>query len=208
MAIGNNMTQREQLSVGAGVLAILAAVAFWYFLYAPKRQELAVQSAHVDSVEASNRQARVDLRLGTVQQLQRQAAQYEQNLELMRELVPASNEVPALLEDVSTAARRVGLDIGTVEPMPVIPGEQFDTYRYKIGVIGGYHEIGEFLTNVGSLGRIVAPVRVELKAHTDITPRPGAAPRPADKPLLDANLVVQTYVARNAPSGVNKEGGE
>jgi len=38
----------------------------------------------------------------------------------MRSLVPAGNEVPALLEQVSTAARRVGLEINYIEPEPVI----------------------------------------------------------------------------------------
>ena len=57
---------------------------------------------------------------------------------------------------MSTAARRAGLDVGGVVPDAVIPGEQFDTYRYKVTMIGGYHQFGAFLSNVGSLARIVA----------------------------------------------------
>jgi len=98
--------------------------------------------------------------------------------------------VPALLEQVSTAARRVGLDIATVEPQPVIEGDQFDTYRYKLAVTGGYHALGEFLSNVGSLTRIIAPVNLAL------------APSPArGKTLstgLDARFEVQTYVTKAA----------
>ena len=44
-------------------------------------------------------------------------------VEVMRRLVPTGNEVPALLEQVSNAARRAGLDISSVEPQPVIAGE-------------------------------------------------------------------------------------
>jgi type IV pilus assembly protein PilO len=197
MAIGANMTQREQILVGIGALAIVVAVAFWYFVYNPKSATLAALAAHVDSVETLNNQARNDLLHGTSQQLKAEVTQYQRNLDLMRDLVPVSNEVPALLENVSTAARRVGLDLATVEPVPVIAGEQFDTYRYKLGVMGGYHAIAQFLANVGSLDRIVAPVGLSLKVHTgDAKSR---APQKPGESLLDATFQIQTYVARTTP---------
>ena len=77
--------------------------------------------------------------------LKAQAAENRATLTVMRRLVPTDNEVPALLEEVSTAARRAGLDVGGVVPDAVIPGDQFDTYRYKVTMIGGYHQFGEFL---------------------------------------------------------------
>ena len=112
----------------------------------------------------------------------------------MRQLVPTSNEVPALLEQVSTAARRVDLDINTVTPEPVLQGEQFDTYRYKLTVIGGYHELAEFLTNVGSLTRIVAPVNIELAPL--VRQRAGDGPAKAGQAMLTSKFEIQTYVAK------------
>src|SRR5207244_11214412 len=94
-----------------------------------------------------------------------QSAESEQSVMVLRRLVPRSNELHELLGDISTAARRVGLDLATVEPMPVLPGEQFDPYRYKLAVIGGYHPVGQFLSNVGSLNRIIAPVTMQIKLH-------------------------------------------
>lgn len=200
MAIGANMTQREQALTATGILGLLAAVAFWWFVYNPRAEDLATLSAHVDSVEATNRQARVDLARGTAEQLEAQAAAYGKNLGMMRELVPTTNEVPALLENVSTAARRVGLDLASVEPVPVVAGDQFDTYRYKVSVIGGYHELAEFLTNVGSLDRIMAPVGINLKQHAGDK---GKARQKPGESLLDASFQLQTYVARTnaAPAG-------
>jgi type IV pilus assembly protein PilO len=115
---------------------------------------------------------------------------------VMRQLVPTGNEVPALLDDISTAARRVGLELAGVEPLPVLPGGQFDTYRYKMSVIGGYHAVGQFLSNVGSLSRIVAPVTLEMKPHP-----PGDKTKKAkrNESVLDTNFQVQTYVARTSP---------
>ena len=198
MAIGANMTQREQILAAIGTLSVVAAVAFWYFVYNPKTVTIAALSAHVDSVDVLNRKARTDLARGTAQQLQAEAAQYEQNLMLIRQLVPTSNEVPALLENISTAARRVGLDLATIDPvLPVIEGEQFDTYRYKMAVIGGYHAVAQFFTNVGSLNRIVAPVGVTLKPHS--VDKNKGIPVKVGESLLDATFQVQTYVARTTP---------
>ena len=72
--------------------------------------------------------------------------------------------MPALLESISTAARRAGLELSDVQPDGVVNGDQFDTYKYKLGVTGPYHQIAEFLANVGSLPRIVAPINLTLDA--------------------------------------------
>lgn len=197
MAIGANMTKREQSLAGVAVVALLLAVAYWQFLYKPKARELAATSVHVDSLDRKNQEARADIAQGSLEKLRAQSVEYEQSLKVMRQLVPRSNEVPSLLEDISTAARRVGLDLATVEPMPVLPGEQFDTYRYKLAVIGGYHAVGQFLSNVGSLNRIIAPVTLAIKIHAGAG-RTKARVKKGES-LIDTEFQVQTYVARTTP---------
>lgn len=197
MAIGANMTKREQMLASIGVVALLLVAAYWYFLYNPKAAELAVTQAHVDSLDKRNQQARADIAQGSLQKLRAQSAEYDQSLKVMRQLVPRSNEVPALLEDISTAARRVGLDLATVEPMPVLPGEQFDTYRYKLAVTGGYHPVGQFLSNVGSLNRIIAPVTLGIKLHPTASATKARVKN--GESLIDTEFQVQTYVARTTP---------
>jgi type IV pilus assembly protein PilO len=195
MAIGDNLTKREQTLVGISILAFVALGALWYFMLSPKSEALGALSARVDSLEAANQQARTDVARGSVDSLRAAVARDREALKIMTRLVPTRNEVPGLLEDVSTAARRVGLDLASVEPMPVIPGDDFDTHRYKISVIGGYHELGRFLSNVGSLQRIVAPVALEMKLF--VSSGQGAPRRPtAGKSMLDSNFQIQTYVAR------------
>src|SRR6476620_5621333 len=197
MALFANMTKKEQSLVGIGVAAVFVLVAYWYFLYKPKSQEMAVAQAHVDSLDKKNQQAKADIAQGSLQKLKAQTAEYDQSLKVMRQLVPRSNEVPALLEDISTAARRVGLDLATVEPMPVLPGEQFDTYRYRLAVIGGYHPVGQFLSNVGSLNRIIAPVTMAIKIHPVVDKTKARVKK--GESLIDTEFQVQTYVARTTP---------
>jgi type IV pilus assembly protein PilO len=187
-------TQRDKLMLVVILIAVVMVVAFWEFVYAPKTQELTQLRSHVESLQSSNQRAKAELAKGSVNDLRQQALRYQQNLQLMRQLVPTSNEVPALLEQISTAARRVDLDINTVTPEPVIDGDQFDTYRYKLTVIGGYHPLAEFLTNVGSLTRIVAPVNLDLETASG--QEASGSRGKHGQAVLTSKFEIQTYVAK------------
>lgn len=187
-------SQRDKLMLVVTLMSMVMMVVYWQFVYAPKTAEMAQARKHVESLQSSNQRAKAELAKGSVNDLRAQALRYQQNLQLMRQLVPTSNEVPALLEQVSTAARRVDLDINTVTPEPVVEGEQFDTYRYKLTVIGGYHSLAEFLTNVGSLTRIVAPVNVDLEPSSGQELTSARAKR--GQSVLTSKFEIQTYVAK------------
>jgi type IV pilus assembly protein PilO len=193
MALGPK-NQRDQIMVVIAMMAILLALPYWYYVYSPKRTLLVDQRDHVERLEKANDRAEQEMAKGNVSKLRAEAALYERNLEMMRQLVPTSNEVPALLEQVSTAARRVGLDLAGVQPQPVIEGDEFDTYRYKVTVIGPYHKLAEFLANVGSLTRIIAPINLSLAAAGG--PAAGAVATKPGEAKLDCRFDIQTYVAK------------
>jgi type IV pilus assembly protein PilO len=195
--------QRDQIKLLIGFSAITLAVVYWMYPYAAKNEQLAVDEARIATLEVANQKAAREFDSGSIEQLRSQAAQNRSALTVMRRLVPTGNEVPALLEEVSTAARRAGLDVGGVVPEPVLAGDRFDTYRYTVTIIGGYHQFGEFLANVGSLARIVAPVNFAITAGTTNRQRSGV--RTSEKGSLAATITLQTYVERTAPAPRAKE---
>jgi type IV pilus assembly protein PilO len=170
----------------------LAAMGLYYqYVWSPKQELLNTLQARVETLTERNEKIEREVKRGNLAKLKAEGARYRRDLAVLRQLVPTRNEVPALLEQVSTAARRVGLDLSDVQPEDVVTGTHFDVHRYRIGVMGDYHAIARFLTNVGSLTRIVAPINLQL------TPSSKALPRilPKDHRLLDARLQIQTYVA-------------
>ncbi|MCA2991159.1 type 4a pilus biogenesis protein PilO [Gemmatimonas sp.] len=195
--------QRDQIKLLIGFSAITLAVVYWMYPYAAKNEQLAADEARIATLEVANQKAAREFDSGSIEQLRSQAAQNRSALTVMRRLVPTGNEVPALLEEVSTAARRAGLDVGGVVPEPVLAGDRFDTYRYTVTIIGGYHQFGEFLANVGSLARIVAPVNFAITAGTTNRQRSGV--RTSEKGSLAATITLQTYVERTAPVPRAKE---
>jgi type IV pilus assembly protein PilO len=127
--------------------------------------------------------------------MKQEADAFARELGVLRNLVPTENEVPALLESISTAARRAGLELSDVQPDGVVNGDQFDTYKYKLGVTGPYHQVAEFLTNIGSMPRIVSPINLTLAP----TGRTGELKPKKNETFLDARFGIQTYVAHAAP---------
>lgn len=186
---------RSQKMVAVAVVAFALAALYWNFVWTPRHTELAELTVRLDTLDARNASARARIAQGTAAELEAEAARYTKDLEVMRLLVPTGNELPSLLEQVSTAARREGLDLSSVEPQPIVHGETFDTYRYKVSVTGGYHALAEFMTNVGSLQRIVAPVNVALGVAAV---RPGGKAVPTNTANVESKFEIQTYVIRTA----------
>lgn len=190
-----SLSQRDQYMVLVAFLGIVGAGAYWYFLYSGKETEiLAPLELRVEALDSLNRQARSQMNQRRLAQLRAEADAAERTLDVMRQLVPSGNEVPALLEQVSDAARRASLEIGGVQPQPVIEGDEFDTHRYRITVNGPYHKVGEFLANVGSLTRIMAPTDVKLS----VAATGAARNRRADEKVLQTVFELQTYVTKDA----------
>lgn len=74
--------------------------------------------------------------------------------ELLKQL-PTEKEVPGLLDDITNLGRSAGLNIGSI----VLASEKRrDFYRelpIKISVTGSYHQLGQFVSGVAGLSRIV-----------------------------------------------------
>lgn len=193
MAFTPPTTQRDQLLVLAAVAALGLAGAYQQFLWKKKNEALNIVQTRIDTLTAQNEIARREVARGTASKLKEEGEMYGRMLAVMRTLVPTANEVPLLINQISTAARRTGLDIGDIAPNGLINGDVFDTYKFRLTVTGPYHKLAQLLTNIGSLTRIVAPMNLSLASSTRDT-RPSA---PSER-MLDAQFEIQTYVAKAA----------
>jgi len=174
------------------LLAFAGVFAYWYFLHQPQAASLVEVAAHVERLEASNQRAKAVLARGSVDSLDRQQAELNENLRLMRSLIPSGNEVPALLDQILAAARRNNLELGDFSPSQAVTGTTFDTFGFRLSLRGTYHEIGEVLASIASLRRIIVPVNLTLSPVTT----PGRREAVMGEQMLSATFDVQTYVVR------------
>src|SRR5262245_35744373 len=191
--VPSNPRDRNLLLIG--LLAVGLAAVYHQLYWTPKNVELNALEFRLDTLDSLNRLARIEYAKGSAAKMKVEGDEYARQLSVLRRLVPTENEVPALLESISTAARRAGLELSEIRPDGVINGDQFDTYKYKLGVTGPYHQVADFLTNIGSLSRIVSPINVMASP----TQRTGELRPKKGEQFLDAKFGVQTYVAHAAP---------
>ena len=167
-------------------------------LVAREEKVTAIQDTIVQ-LQAATDSAKRELAHGTVEDLRKRLDVYRGSLGLLRRLVPERNEVPNLLDDISSRSKIRGVTLSQVVPLPVEAGPApFDTYKYNMSVIGHYDEIGQFMADVASLQRIIVPYDLAVAPAN-----PGAAKAMNDTSgsLLEAKFQVRTYVKTSSAEG-------
>jgi type IV pilus assembly protein PilO len=149
--------------------------------------------------EAATDSAKKELARGTVADVRKRLETYRASLALLRRLVPERNEVPNLLDDISTRSKIRGVTLSSVVPQPVEPGPMpFDTYKYNMSVIGRYDQIGQFLADVASLQRIIVPYDLTVAAANSSSAK---ALGDSTGSMLEAKFQIRTFVKSPNPEG-------
>ena len=167
-------------------------------LSARQAQVIAVKDT-IARLDAATDSAKKELARGTVEDLRKRLDTYRGSLALLRRLVPERNEVPNLLDDISSRSKIRGVTLSQVVPLPVEPGPApFDTYKYNMSVIGHYDEIGEFMADVASLQRIIVPYDLSV---TPANANAAKAMSDTSGSLLEAKFQIRTYVKTSSAEG-------
>jgi type IV pilus assembly protein PilO len=151
------------------------------------------------SLEAATDSAKKELARGTVADVRNRLESYRGSLSLLRRLVPERNEVPNLLDDISTRSKIRGVTLSQVVPQAVEAGPApFVTYKYNMSVMGHYDAIGQFLADVASLQRIIVPYDLSVAAANLNSAR---ALGDSTGALLEAKFQIRTYVKSPTSEG-------
>src|SRR5258705_10874267 len=161
--------QRSQIMMLLVLIAGAGGYFFWTKVQTPQSEQISAAHSEADSLQKIVEAAKADLASGTVEDLRRKVEEYSASLELMKRLVPDRNEVPTLIDDISTKAKVRGITLGKIQPLTPETGSPFDTYKYRLEGDGHYDQIGEYLPDVASLPRIVVPQGVTLSSAPPAT---------------------------------------
>jgi type IV pilus assembly protein PilO len=157
---------RWPLPVRAGFVALvfvgLAAASFWYFVWSeqkPKLDAAAAQEMTLRGTFKSKHSKAVNLEV-----YQQQLADIERSFGALLRQLPGRTEVPSLLVDIS----QVGVGAGLEEKLfqPAADENKKDFYAelpIKIRLTGSYHQMGEFVSGIAALPRIVTLHEITIK---------------------------------------------
>lgn len=84
-----------------------------------------------------------------------QLANIEQSFGTMLRQLPGETEIPSLIVDISQTGLAAGLQEKLFVPQAEVPKDFYAEKPIKIRLSGGYHEIGNFVSGIAALPRIV-----------------------------------------------------
>jgi type IV pilus assembly protein PilO len=87
--------------------------------------------------------------------LRKQMADVEGRFSELLTQLPTDKEVPGLLEDISDIGRGAGLVINSIALQPERKSKFYIELPINIDVAGSYHELGQFVSGVAAIDRIV-----------------------------------------------------
>ncbi len=177
---------KQQRFVIFAVVPVLAAVGYWYFFHGDRVKANDAQQAKLEQLETKNVAAKALASKGGPE-LKKKLALYEQHIARLEELIPKDEEVPELLHDVTLRAVESGVELNLLRPEKSTPTATYTKQLYSMSVFGPYDGVGRFLAAVGSLPRIVTPVKMKVVPRNELD-RSGAV-------RLQAEFQIMTYIA-------------
>ena len=151
-------------AVIALVFVAVVGLGIWFTIIKDKRPQL--QRAQDDEQQ---------LRL-TFENKQRKAANYdayksqlgqiEQSFGTMLRQLPGKTEIPSLIVDISQTGLAAGLQEKLFVPLSEVPRDFYAEKPINIRLTGGYHEIGNFVSGIAALPRIVTLHNINITPET------------------------------------------
>ena len=172
----------------AGLVVLLVVIPFRMYYLTPKQADNETIRSHLEALDVQNRQAQVIIARGGVDELRRRMDQYTRHVDRLEELIPGQEEIATLLNDVQSLARQAGVDPLSLIPEPSEPAGPYTRTSYQMSVVGEYHDVARFLTDIASLPRIVTPVQMDVAIFGN------PESRPEMEFPVQATFRIETYV--------------
>jgi type IV pilus assembly protein PilO len=148
---------RWPLSVRIGAIALILLIAsglsIYYLAWDQQQPKLEAARAEEQTLFATLEQkAR---KAANLEAYKAQLKEMEQSFGAMLRMLPNRTEVPTLLEEISQTGSAAGLDSKLFEPGNESPHDFYAEKPVKLQFTGNFHAIGNFVSGIAALPRIV-----------------------------------------------------
>lgn len=140
---------------------LLLAIAFVYFLYLPKVEEINKTEEEIVELEQKLIQARI--RAKRREALEEEFAQVDAQFQEALKLLPDSKEIPSLLTTLSRLGTEASLDFRLFKEQKERPKDFYMEIPVSLEVSGPYHNVAVFFDKVGRMERIVNILNVSMR---------------------------------------------
>ena len=172
------------------VFLVVALFASYYFVWQNQRPEL----LRAQQEEQELRQ--------TFEQKQRKAANFQAYKEQLKDMersfgamlrqLPGKTEVPSLLVDISQTGLAAGLEEKLFQPSGEVRRDFYAELPIKIRLTGSYHQLGNFVSGIAALPRIVTLHDIEIRPENKDS---------IDQLVLDVTAKTYRYLEEDEDKG-------
>ncbi len=170
----NNLDFNQAGSWPIGIKAIVYILVFaivvgagLHFLVRDKHDALEKEIAKEQDLK--NEYQRKAFQVASLDALRKQMADVEGRFAELLKQLPTDKEVPGLLEDITEIGRQAGLEFNLIALQPERKEQFYVELPIRIQVRGDYHQMGEFVSGVAAIKRIVTLHDFSLQPAGDNT---------------------------------------
>jgi type IV pilus assembly protein PilO len=192
--LDTNDPGRWPLPIRAGAIALVfaavAAAGVWYFVIQEEMPQL--ERAQRDERDLRTQFEDRQRKAANFDAYRAQLAEIERDFGAMLRQLPGRTEVPSLLIDISQTGLGAGLEEQEFTPATEIHKDFYAELPIKLQYTGSYHELGNFVSGIAALPRIVTLHDIKIRRRADSA---------ADELVLDVTAKTYRYLDEEATEG-------
>lgn len=136
-----------------GVLLAGIVGAYWYSSYQPAQTRRAELVAESQALQRTLNNARSVA--NNLPAFEAEVAELERDLDLALKQLPNRKQFEDLLQDISTAGKKVGVSIKSIDRSKEVDRDFYAEVPFNLELEGTYHDLARFFEMVATLPRIV-----------------------------------------------------
>jgi type IV pilus assembly protein PilO len=142
-----------RVAVIAIVFLLVTGLGIYWFIVKDKAPQL--ERAQSEEQELRTTFENKQRKAANYDAYKQQLAQIEQSFGTMLRQLPGETEIPSLIVDISQTGLAAGLQEKLFVPKSEVPRDFYAEKPIQIRLTGAYHEIGNFVSGIAALPRIV-----------------------------------------------------
>lgn len=146
-------------------LIVVSSAGIYFFVY--EKQIPVLEAAERTELELRSTFEQKQRKAANFDAYKAQLAEIERSFGTMLRQLPGKTEVPNLLVDISQTGLAAGLEEKLFQPLGEVQKEFYAELPIKIRLTGGFHELGNFVSGIAALPRIVTLHDVEIRTDRD-----------------------------------------
>lgn len=137
------------------LILVSALIVFGFFWFQVKDSNVRYEAALAKEPTLKQQYRAKSFQVANLDAFKEQLRKMEEDFSALLDQLPNDIDLPSLLDDISTTGTQSGLEIDTITPQADVIQEFYIETPISISVRGSYHEMGNFVSAMAAIPRIV-----------------------------------------------------